>query len=115
MTGISVIPSTASRKTVQPLAREASLRSVIPVKTHRDDELFQKKSPFPIGPGHEVAERWPAVMAPRQRRVLHLAQRTNARGAPACQLIDQLARLVLDRRQTNRRDPSADRVGALQR
>ncbi len=52
-------------------------------------------SPFPVGPGHQIPQARPAIVAPRQRRVLHLAERADARDAPARQLPGDLVRAFL--------------------
>ncbi len=43
-------------------------------------------SRFPIGPRDKIGESGTAIVAPGERRVLHAANRANARSAPASEL-----------------------------
>src|SRR3974390_1253070 len=71
-------------------------------------------SHFPIRPRYQITERGPAIVAPGERRVLHLAERTDARGSPARQLSSQLLRLVFRSREAHGGDLAADVIGVLQ-
>ena len=54
-------------------------------------------------------------MPPRQRRILHLAERTDARRAPARQLRGDFIRFFLRRGDADRRNFSANFIRPLQR
>ena len=69
---------------------------------------------FPISPRYQFTQCGPAIVTPGERRVLHLAERTNARYSPTGQLHRERLRNVVRGGQTDGRNFASDFIGAFQ-
>ncbi len=70
-------------------------------------DFHSSKLHFPVSPRHKLAKRRPAIVAPAQWRILHLADRTNSRHAPFSQSIGDVLGARAGRSEADRRNFSA--------